>query len=312
MGSRPFFNRLIHAIGRRSGESTGSLGGQPVLDQETLGSPGHSSTWQNKTKDLQGSKKQISSKVLRDYLNEILFEVVKSVKEILVEIIKLLPKIIKSALVDPIKTLQILLILFLIIKSRQILNWLDFIFRPIHSLEDRAAGIGHGITHGASLCWSRVREWHLLGSGLINTTITVAPRRTVEEMIWITGLLDKETRKLRFPHCAVGEGEVPQCGHSLTGYPSVAHKGEAPSYLRPPLPCSAVSMASPSCLSSHHLLPTGHQPIRAGKLCLAEMLSSSWCCSMSRLIRTSGISDATASDTSIGPTGQNCPAMAAL
>jgi len=160
MGSRPFFNRLIHAIGRRSGESTGSLGGPPVLDQETLGSPGHNSTWQNKTKDLQGSKKQISSKILRDYLNEILFEVVKSVKEILVEIIKLLPKIIKSALVDPIKTLQILLILFLIIKSRIILNWLDSIFRPIHSLEDRAVGIGHGITHGASFVG------HGLGSGI--------------------------------------------------------------------------------------------------------------------------------------------------
>jgi len=30
-------------------------------------------------------------------------------------------------------------------------------------------------------------------------TIIVAPRRTIEEMIWITGVLDKETRKLRFP-----------------------------------------------------------------------------------------------------------------
>ena len=144
------------------------------------------------TKDPQGNKKQIASEedvpqwghVLRSYLNKIMIEIVKSFLEIIVEIIKSLPKIIKSALINPIKTIQILLLLVLIFKLRQIINGLHPIFHPIHTLRDIAAGIadgasavghflgagaqtswggiawtGHGITHGASFVG------HILGGG---------------------------------------------------------------------------------------------------------------------------------------------------
>ncbi|MCY3537593.1 MAG: hypothetical protein OXH24_07955 [Cyanobacteria bacterium MAG IRC3_bin_20] len=125
------------------------------------------------TKDPQGNKKQIASEedvpqwghVLRSYLNKIMIEVVKSFLEIIIVIIKSLPKIIKSSLINPITTIQILLLLILIFKLRQIINWLYSIFSPIHTLGDAlrdiAAGIaqklgagvrwvGDGIAHGAS------------------------------------------------------------------------------------------------------------------------------------------------------------------
>ncbi|MYI72425.1 MAG: hypothetical protein F4099_08020 [Synechococcus sp. SB0673_bin_10] len=133
------------------------------------------------TKDPQGNKKQIASEedvpqwghVLRSYLNKIMIEIVKSFLEIIIVIIKSLPKIIKSFLINPITTIQILLLLILIFKLRQIINWLYSIFSPIHTLGDAlrdivkgigqklGAGVrwvGDGITHSASAVGHGI--WH--------------------------------------------------------------------------------------------------------------------------------------------------------
>ena len=90
------------------------------------------------------------SHVLRSYLNKIMVAIVKSFLEIIVEIIKSLPKIVRSALINPVKTIQVLLLLFLIFILRQIINWSHSIFRPIHALRDIVTDIGHGLAHGVS------------------------------------------------------------------------------------------------------------------------------------------------------------------